>query len=74
MEQEERANRYILPITEIDESMRPSECYQCNYYLRVSNAVAVLVEKYHPYYEDGRITGLCGYHAEALDLEYQGYT
>jgi hypothetical protein len=73
-ENEESRNRYILPIGVIENSERPTECLPCNYNFRVREPEAVLIERYHPYYTGGRMTGLCREHAEAIDLEYIGYT
>jgi hypothetical protein len=74
VEKVDMVNRYILPITEVEILKRPLECLPCKYAYRDTDAVMALVEKEHPDYKDGRITGLCGNHAEIVDLEYIGYT
>jgi hypothetical protein len=69
-----RPNRYTLPIGVIEKSERLTECLPCNYQMRVTEPDAVLIERYHPYYAGGRMTGLCREHVETIDLEYIGYT
>lgn len=62
--------KQVVAITELPEENRPVECFPCNYAYRSTDATMALVETEHPDYQDGvRVTGLCGNHAETIDLD-----
>jgi hypothetical protein len=65
--------RKLVPLRELeglDAVYIPEECFPCKVSYRATDAVMALVETGHPDYENGlRVTGLCGNHAELVDVE-----
>jgi hypothetical protein len=67
--------RQIVPLDELEGYPKPDECLPCAQAYRCSGAVVALIETNHPFYLGGiRVVGLCGSHAEVIDLDRIGFT